>query len=111
MSDPVPIEIITSKIFIFRGKSVILDKDIADLYNVPTKALNQAVKRNLKRFPMDFMFQLSKKEKLELVTICDRFRTMKHATSQPYAFTEQGVAMLSRKGNRISRLERRVINV
>ena len=95
MIELIPIEIIATKIFIFRGKSVMLDRDLADLYNVKTKVLNQAVKRNLKRFPMDFMFQLSKSEKLELVTICDRFRTLKHSTTEPYVFTEQGVAMLS----------------
>jgi len=95
MTEPIPVEIITTKIFIFRGKSVMLDRDLAELYNVTTKALNQAVKRNIKRFPLDFMFQLSKTEKLELVTICDRFRALKHSTTEPYAFTEQGVAMLS----------------
>ncbi len=62
---------------------------------MPTKALNQAVKRNQKRFPADFMFTLSRYEKNELVTNCDRFKSLKHATVMPYAFTEQGVAMLS----------------
>jgi len=95
MIESIPVEIIATKIFIFRGKSVMLDRDLADLYNVTTKVLNQAVKRNIKRFPMDFMFQLTQKEKLELVTICDRFRSLKHSTTEPYAFTEQGVAMLS----------------
>ena len=95
MIEPIPVEIITARIFILRGKSVMLDRDLAELYNVTTKVLNQAVKRNIKRFPVDFMFQLSKPEKLELVTICDRFRALKHSTTEPYAFTEQGVAMLS----------------
>ena len=72
-----------------------LSMDLAELYDVETKALNQAVKRNLARFPKDFMFQLSKAEKNELVTNCDRFKTLKHSTVAPYAFTEQGVAMLS----------------
>jgi ubiquinone biosynthesis protein Coq4 len=72
-----------------------LDRDLAELYNVPTKALNQAVKRNLKRFPLDFMFQLSKTEKNRLVTICDRFNSLKHSVTGPCVFTEQGVAMLS----------------
>jgi hypothetical protein len=62
---------------------------------VSTKALNQAVKRNARRFPPDFMFRLTKKEKDELVTNCDRFQPLKHSSVSPRAFTEQGVAMLS----------------
>ncbi len=92
MIPAVPIE---NRIFAIREHKVMLDKDLADLYRVPTKTLNQAVKRNLSRFPQDFMFQLNKKERNELVTNCDRFKTLKHSTSLPYAFTEQGVAMLS----------------
>jgi hypothetical protein len=72
-----------------------LDADLAALYDVPTKALNQAVKRNPKRFPVDFMFQLTLEEKMELVTKCDRFKKLKHSIVLPRAFTEQGVAMLS----------------
>ena len=72
-----------------------LDRDLAELYGVETKALNQAVKRNLDRFPEDFMFRLSLEEKDELVTKCDRFERLKHSTALPHAFTEQGVAMLS----------------
>ena len=60
-----------------------------------TKALNQAVKRNERRFPPDFMFRLTKEEKKELVTNCDRFQTLKHSSASPSAFTEQGLAMLS----------------
>ena len=88
-------ETITDKIFLIRSKRVMLDRDLANLYRVPTKVLNQAVKRNKKRFPGDFMFSLTKGEKDELVTNCDRFKTLKHSTSTPYAFTEPGVAMLS----------------
>ncbi len=95
MSNLISIEIIASKIFVIRGRRVMLDRDLAELYNVPTKALNQAVKRNLKRFPLDFMFQLSKTEKNRLVTICDRFNSLKHSVTGPCVFTEQGVAMLS----------------
>jgi hypothetical protein len=95
MADLIPVEVISTKILIFRGKRVILDRDLAELYGVPTKVLNQSVKRNIKRFPIDFMFQLTKLEKLELVTICDRFRSLKHSTVEPCVFTEQGVAMLS----------------
>lgn len=78
-----------------RDKQVILDSDLAMLYGVPTKALNQAVKRNIERFPEDFMFQLNKKELTELVTNCDHLEPLKFSYSNPYAFTEQGVAMLS----------------
>ncbi len=86
---------IEKKIFLSRGKKVMLDRDLAELYEVSTKALNQAVKRNIERFPDIFMFQLTKKEKDKLVTNCDRFKLLKHSSSLPYAFTEQGVAMLS----------------
>ena len=72
-----------------------LDRDLAKLYGVSTRALNQGVKRNSKRFPDDFMFKLSEHEKDELVTVCDRFKTLKHSSVNPHAFTEQGVAMLS----------------
>ena len=95
MANLVSIQVITSKIFMIRGRKVMLDRDLAQLYEVTTKRKNEQVKRNLKRFPGDFMFQLTKKEKDGLVAICDRFNTMKHSTVLPYAFTEQGVAMLS----------------
>jgi len=91
----IPIELIEKSIFIIRSEKIMLDRDLAELYQVTTKALNQAVKRNLERFPSEFMFQLNKQEKDELVTNCDRLGTLKHSTSLPYAFTEQGVAMLS----------------
>jgi hypothetical protein len=91
----IPIEAIEKKILLIRGHKVMLDRDLAKLYGVATKVLNQAVKRNIKRFPEDFMFKLTKNEKNELVTNCDRFKTLKHSTVSPYVFTEQGVAMLS----------------
>ena len=72
-----------------------IDRDLAALYGVKTFRLNEQVKRNMKRFPEDFMFQLSDTEKQELIANCDRFKTLKHSTSNPYAFTEQGIAMLS----------------
>lgn len=86
---------IENMIMTFRNTQVIIDRDLAKLYNVDTKVLNQAVKRNIERFPDRFRFQLSSTEKQELVTNCDRFNTLKHSTSSPFAFTEQGVAMLS----------------
>ena len=71
-----------------------LDADLAELYGVTTKALNQAVKRNIERFPSDFMFQLSAEEKQEVVTICDHLTKLKFSASLPYAFTEHGALML-----------------
>lgn len=86
---------IETKILVLRKQQVMIDRDLAELYGVETKVLNQAVKRNLERFPDNFMFKLNDNEKNELVTNCDRFATLKHSSSTPYAFTEQGVAMLS----------------
>ena len=67
-------DIIRSRILTIRGVQVMLDRDLAELYGVPTKALNQAVKRNIERFPREFMFLLASDEMAELVTICDRFK-------------------------------------
>lgn len=78
-----------------RGQWVIIDRDLADLYKVSTKALNQQVKRNIERFPPDFMFKLDADEFNELVTKCDRFKILKHSSVMPNAFTEQGISMLS----------------
>lgn len=86
---------IESRIFVFRDSQVMLDRDLAEMYQVDTKVLNQAVKRNIERFPKQFRFQLTDNEKMELVTNCDRFESLKHSSTNPYAFTEQGVAMLS----------------
>jgi len=72
-----------------------VDADMALLYSVSTKALKQQVKRNIGRFPDDFMFELTKLEKEELVTNCDRLAVLKHSSVNPLAFTEQGVSMLS----------------
>lgn len=99
MSDIVPIERIENKIYLIRGYKVMLDRDLADLYGVPTKALNQAVKRNVKRFPKDFMFSLSKKEILRMSQIVTSSDKQKKAplkySKNVNAFTENGVAMLS----------------
>ncbi len=86
---------IENKIYTFRSVQVMVDRDLAELYGIETKVFNQAVKRNIKRFPETFRFQLDNNEKNELVTICDRFKTLKHSTSLPYVFTEQGISMLS----------------
>ena len=86
---------VENRILTIRGVQVILDRDLADLYGVETKVLNQSVKRNIERFPEHFRFQLSKYEMDELVTNCDRFKNLKHSTVCPFVFTEQGVAMLA----------------
>ena len=80
---------------VIRGKQALLDRDLATLYGVETKRINEQVKRNIERFPEDFCFQLNEEEFLELVANCDRFKTLKHSSSRSFAFTEQGVAMLS----------------
>jgi len=82
-------------IFQYRGMKVMIDSDLAMLYGVPTKALKQQVKRNIQRFPDDFMFELTLIEKKELVTNCDRLASLKHSSILPLVFTEQGVSMLS----------------
>ena len=87
---------IQTKIYEIRGQKVMLDFDHAELYEVENRALKQAVKRNIDRFPVDFMFQLTKVEWLEVITICDNLAEgVKFSPTTPYAFTEQGVAMLS----------------
>jgi hypothetical protein len=86
---------IESRIFTIRGMQVMLDSDLAYLYSVTTKSLNQAVKRNITRFPEDFSFVLEKAEFNELVTNCDRLINQRHRTFFPTAFTELGISMLS----------------
>ena len=89
----VPIEKITGKIFMIRGEKVMLDRDLAELYKVETRALNQAVSRNIERFPSDFMFTLSRDEIIGIsqIVISSKIKFSKNVR----AFTEQGVAMLS----------------
>jgi len=86
---------IEQNIFHIRGQRVMLHRDLADLYQVPTRALNQAVRRNMDRFPEGFMFRLSPLELGELITNCDRFIPLRHSSVSPFALTEFGVAMLS----------------
>jgi len=87
---------ISSKIFAIRGQKVMIDRDLAELYGVAVKTLNQAVKRNIKRFPSDFMFQLNQEEwdilRSQFVTANQNLGKVRFL---PYAFTEQGIAMLS----------------
>jgi hypothetical protein len=96
-SKEISIQAIVSRIHVFREKKVMLDTDLATLYQVETKALNQAVKRNISRFPEDFMFQLALDEhdrmnRSQIVTGSQKHR---NSRMRPYVFTEQGVAMLS----------------
>ncbi len=83
---------ISKRILTIRGTKVMLDFDLSELYNVTTKVLNQAVKRNKLRFPVDFMFQLNNKEKDKVVTNCDHLNKLKFSSKLPYAFTEHGIA-------------------
>lgn len=94
MSDLIPQELIEQRIFLIRNQKVMIDRDLAELYGVETKHLNRQVKRNIQRFPEEFMFQLAPNEKDQLVTICHRFRSMKHSSALPYAFTEHGAIMV-----------------
>ena len=87
--------VIQQQILVLRGKQTLLDRDLAKIYQVDTKVLNQAVKRNIDRFLLEFRFQLNNYELEQLVTNCDRFNLLKHTSNLPYAYTEQGVAMLS----------------
>lgn len=95
MGLPIPIEQIQQSILLIRGKKVMLDTDLARLYGVPTKRLNEQVKRNRDRFPQDFMFQLSAEEKTEVVAKCDHLASLKFSPTHPYAFTEHGAIMLA----------------
>jgi hypothetical protein len=94
---PVPLELIERRIYVIRGQKVMLDSDLAELYKVETRALNQAVRRNGSRFPDDFMFQLTEEE---AAVLRSQFVTLekgrgRHSKYAPLAFTEHGVAMLS----------------
>ena len=94
----IPDETIIRKIYVLRGQKVMLDMDLANLYEVETRILNQAVKRNIQRFPTDFMFQLTREEYNSLrsqIVILESSGKGKYSKFNPFAFTEQGVAMLS----------------
>ena len=95
MKDLIPQEKIEQRIFVIRRRKVMLDRDLAELFGVKTRHLNRQMKRNIRRFPEEFMFQLTKKERDELVPIWHQFKKMKHSYALPYAFTEHGVAMLA----------------
>ncbi|MFH1187798.1 MAG: ORF6N domain-containing protein [bacterium] len=91
----IPQEAIQNKILVLRDKKVMIDRDLAMLYEVPAKVLNQAVKRNIQRFPADFMFQLTKEEADSLRSQIVTLKRGQHSKYLPCAFTENGVAMLS----------------
>ena len=92
--DTISLEV-RSKIQIIRGTAVMIDRDLAVLYSVDTKRINEQARRNIERFPDRFRFQLSDEETSQLVAFCDRFKSLKHSTVNPFAYTEQGVAMLA----------------
>ena len=91
----IPDELIMNKILNIRGVKVMIDRDLAELYGVTTKRLNEQVKRNVKRFPVDFMFQLTEQEKQEVVANCDHLKRLKFSPGLPNVFTEHGAVMLA----------------
>jgi hypothetical protein len=91
----IPVEVIEQRILLIRGQRVMLDADLAGLYGTTTRRLNEQVKRNRGRFPEDFMFQLTKKEKAEVVAICDHLTKLKFSPVLPNAFTEHGAIMVA----------------
>lgn len=95
LSPVIPFESIKRKILTIRDHKVMLDADLAYIYGVSTKRLNEQVKRNHERFPEDFMFQLTKEEKDEVVAICDHLEKLKFSPNLPYAFTEYGAVMVA----------------
>ena len=84
---------VDSRILTIRGEKVMLDADLAVVYDIATKVLNQAVRRNRERFPPDFRFQLTKAERAEVVTNCDHLRGLRFSTVRPWVFTEHGALM------------------
>jgi hypothetical protein len=91
----IPEEVIMCKIILIRGQKVMISNDLAELYGVSTKRLNEQVKRNIKRFPHHFMLQLTKQEKHKVVANCDHLQNLKYSPYLPYAFTEHGTVMLA----------------
>ena len=95
MSDLIPKHEILKRIHILRGQKILIDRELAQLYGVETRELKQQVKRNINRLPSDFMFELTKEEKDELITKCDHLTSLKYSSAKPLAFTEHGALMLS----------------
>jgi len=111
MNDIIPVERIENKIYLLRGQKVMFDFDLSELYGVITKALNQAVKRNIERFPDDFMFSLSKQEIQRMSQIVTSSQVKFHKNVN--AFTENGVAMLSSvlRSNRAINVNIRIMRI
>jgi hypothetical protein len=93
MKELIPLEVIERSILLIRGQRVMLDADLAGLYGVSTKRLNEQVRRNRDRFPGDFMFQLTANEKAEVVANCDHLSKLRFSPVLPNAFTEHGAIM------------------
>ncbi|MFA7255254.1 MAG: ORF6N domain-containing protein [Candidatus Omnitrophota bacterium] len=91
----IPHERVFRTILLLRGQKVMLDADLAELYGVSTKRLNEQVRRNTDRFPADFMFRLTREEKKEVVANCDHLKQLKFSSTLPNAFTEYGAIMLA----------------
>ncbi|MFD1629961.1 ORF6N domain-containing protein [Pseudopedobacter beijingensis] len=91
----IPDELVINKIIVIRGNRVMIDRDLAELYGVTTKRLNEQVKRNQKRFPEDFMFQITKDEKEEIIRQFKHLSSLKYSSVLPYVFTEHGAVMLA----------------
>ena len=111
MTDLIPIEKVEQSIFVIRGQKVMIDIDLANLYGVPTKRLNEQVKRNIERFPSEFMFQLTEREKEEVVANCDHLKNLRFSHQLPYAFTEHGVVMAASILNSQEAVEISIYNV
>ncbi len=86
----IPMERVETKLLLFRGQKVMVDADLAELYDVPTKRLNEQIKRNKERFPEDFVFRLTAREKAEVVANCDHLNRLRFSPALPYDFTEHG---------------------
>ncbi|MFC1524034.1 ORF6N domain-containing protein [Thermodesulfobacteriota bacterium] len=93
MDNIIPLESISNKIVYIRSLKVMLDHDLAELYGVPTKRLNEQVKRNRNRFPEDFVFQLTKEEKSDVVAKCDHLGKLKFSPAMPYALAAANVKL------------------
>ena len=91
----IPDEVIINKIYVIRGQKVMVDRDLAELYGVTTKRLNEQVKRNSSRFPSNFMFELTKEEKAQVVANCDHLEKLKFSPVLPKVFTEHGIMMVA----------------
>ena len=106
-------EFIMSKILLIRNQKVMIDSDLAALYGVTTKRLNEQVKRNVKRFPNNFMFQLTETEKEYVVANCDHLKKLKFSSTLPYVFTEHGTMMLGNvlKSERATQMSIKIIEV